>query len=221
MLCSWLYQPRPHIIAPEFRLHILSGRVLESESPSGCGLELKHSAMSRAALSCCFAVWSVGGLEITNLCPVPPLGTILCPSKEGSPKAECACVRATPRLLWLTGSSGQWSFQDLISQWIYNLPSLLMPRRHFFVLCGWAGRSHAKNHSLCLSLKIKEDLYSAHVNRSSSKGACSPSRGISPRHGKESKAGTWFIDTTKQQESVRLRSCCFLDHRHCFSCGWL
>lgn len=127
-------------------------------SPSGCSLELKHSAMSRAALSCCFAAWSVVGLEITNLYPVPPLGTILCPSKEGSTKAECACVRATPRLLWLTGSSGQWSFQDLISQWIYNLPSLLMPRRHFIVFCGWAGRSHAKNHSLCLSLKIKEDL---------------------------------------------------------------
>lgn len=86
MVCSWFYQPSAHIIAPEFHLHILSGRSSEPESPRGCGLDLKHSRMSKVAHSYCFAVRSVAGLGNTKLKPVPPLGTISCPSyEEGSP----------------------------------------------------------------------------------------------------------------------------------------
>lgn len=86
IVCSWLCQPRPHIIASELHLLILRGRSLESESLSGCGLDLKHSIMSKVALSYCLAVRSVVGSGITNLSPVPLLETISFPSKEeGAP----------------------------------------------------------------------------------------------------------------------------------------
>ena len=82
MLCSWLCQPRPHTVATDFHLYILSWRTLGFVSSTGCVPGLKHSTI---ALSCCFAVWSVVGLEITNLSPAPPLGTTSCPGKQGSP----------------------------------------------------------------------------------------------------------------------------------------
>ena len=85
-LCSWLCQPRPRTVATDFHLHILSWRTLGFVSPTGCVPGLKDSTISRVALICCFAVWSVVGLEIRNLSPAPPaLGTISCPGKQGSP----------------------------------------------------------------------------------------------------------------------------------------
>lgn len=119
MFGFWLCQPRPRTVATDFHLHIRSGRILAFVSCTGCVSGLEHSTISRVALGCYFAVWSVVGLENTNLSPAPPLWTISCPGKQGSPHLSkvsvpvFCCSQVT-----MTAQPRQWSFQDLIAQWI-------------------------------------------------------------------------------------------------------
>lgn len=111
MFGFWLWQPRPLIVATDFHLHIRSWRILAFVSCTGCVPGLKHSTISRVALGCYFAVWSVVGLENTNLSPAPPLWTISCPGKQGSPHLSkvsvpvFCCSQVT-----MTTQPRQWSF---------------------------------------------------------------------------------------------------------------
>lgn len=119
MFWFWLCQPRPHAVATDFHLHIQSWRILAFVSRTGCVPGLKHSIVSRVALGCYFAVWSVVGLENTNLSPAPPLGTISCPGKQGSPHLSKVSVRVfCCSQVTMTPWPWQWSFQDPIAQWI-------------------------------------------------------------------------------------------------------